>query len=263
MQIERSSINSNEKIAYNIWEMHFNSPQVANEYSGAGQFVSVLASDSWNHPLRRPMSIASVENGVISIIYKIFGDVTQSLSEMKAGDIVEIMGPLGNTFTNWKDNSYPVLVGGGVGLAPILNLRNECDANNIAHSIIIGARLGKEHFLAHEPDKEIYLTSDDGTIGEGGTVMGPLKRCIEDIHNPYIYACGPEPMLEAVSKFAIENGVPAQLSVESYMGCGIGICQGCVISRQNGKVKDHSYHQKYSLVCLDGPVYEAKDVHIG
>ena len=263
MKIERALIISNKEVAYNIWEMHFEAPQIADAYSGSGQFINILAMDNWNHPLRRPMSIASATDGAGSIIYKIFGDVTKILSEKKTGDTVELMGPLGNTFTNWKNGSYPILVGGGVGLAPILNLKHECDSNKVDHTIIIGARTGNEHFMTHEPDNDIYLTSDDGKNGEKGNVMGPLERIIHEKNNPYIYACGPEPMLEAVGKFAMSNNVPAQLSVESYMGCGIGLCQGCVVSRQNGEVKDHSYHQKYSLVCLDGPVYEAKDIHIG
>ena len=81
--------------------------------------------------------------------------------------------------------------------------------------------------------------------------------CIRD---RYIYACGPEPMLASIQIYALENDIPAQLSVESYMGCGVGLCQGCVISRNTKNSLTHSYHQKYSLICLDGPVYEAKDI---
>ena len=90
--------------------------------------------------------------------------------------------------------------------------------------------------------------------------MGPLERLVKEKANPYIYACGPEPMLEAVRDFSLAQNVPAQLSVESYMGCGVGFCQGCVIPRVSSQIQDHSYHHKYSLVCLDGPVYEAKDI---
>ena len=129
--------------------------------------------------------------------------------------------------------------------------------------MIIGAKSGNEHFIEHEPDENIYLTTDDGTIGDEGTVMEPLKRIIIENKNTYLFACGPEPMLHAVREFALKNNIPAQLSVESYMGCGFGLCQGCVIQRNDYEIRDHSYHEKYSLVCLDGPVYEAGDISFG
>ena len=91
--------------------------------------------------------------------------------------------------------------------------------------------------------------------------MVPLDKIVTKIDNPYIYACGPEPMLKAIHDFALKNEIPTQLSVESYMGCGIGLCQGCVINKNNKAPKEHSYHEQYSLVCLDGPIYEAEDIY--
>ena len=263
MIIERARIKSNCEVAHNIWETHYESPNIANNYLGAGQFINILAMDDWSHPLRRPMSIASVEHESVSIIYKIFGDVTKILASQKEGEIVELMGPLGNTFSNWDNGTYPVLIGGGVGLAPILNLKKECATKKVDHTMIIGAKSGNEHFIEHDPEENIYLTTDDGTIGDEGTVMEPLKRIIIENNNTYLFACGPEPMLHAVREFALKNNIPAQLSVESYMGCGFGLCQGCVIERNNYKIRDHSYHKKYSLICLDGPVYEAGDISFG
>ena len=263
MIIERARIKSNCEVAHNIWETHYEAPNIANNYLGAGQFINILAMDDWSHPLRRPMSIASVEHESVSIIYKIFGDVTKILASQKEGEIVELMGPLGNTFSNWDNGTYPVLIGGGVGLAPILNLKKECTTKKVDHTMIIGAKSGNEHFIEHDPEENIYLTTDDGTIGDEGTVMEPLKRIIIENNNTYLFACGQEPMLHAVREFALKNNIPAQLSVESYMGCGFGLCQGCVIERNNYKIRDHSYHKKYSLICLDGPVYEAGDISFG
>ena len=250
MIIERARIKSNCEVAHNIWETHYEAPNIANNYLGAGQFINILALDDWSHPLRRPMSIASVEHESVSIIYKIFGDVTKILASQKEGEIVELMGPLGNTFSNWDNGTYPVLIGGGVGLAPILNLKKECATKKVDHTMIIGAKSGNEHFIEHDPEENIYLTTDDGTIGDEGTVMEPLKRIIIENNNTYLFACGPEPMLHAVREFALKNNIPAQLSVESYMGCGFGLCQGCVIERNNYKIRDHSYHKKYSLICV-------------
>lgn len=260
MHIEKAKILANTEVAHHIWEMKFEAPLIAKGSKGAGEFISILAMENWQNPLRRPMSIASSNGDTVSIIYKIFGGVTTILSHKRSGDYIEVLGPLGNTFSQWQNGHHPILVGGGVGLAPILNLQSECKSANIDHSIIIGARSSNEHFIDHHPDEQIYLTTDDGTAGESGTVMGPLKRLVKENSNPYIYACGPEPMLEAIREFSLEQNVPAQLSVESYMGCGVGLCQGCVIPRVNGQIQDHSYHEKYSLVCVDGPVYEAKDI---
>ena len=186
--------------------------------------------------------------------------MAQELTQKKSGETLDILGPLGNMFSKWDNGSYPILIGGGVGLAPILNLKKACDDNKIEYTMIIGARSGNEHFISHEPEKNIYLTTDDGSMGEKGTVMVPLQRLVEINKNAFIFACGPEPMLRAVKEFAINNDIQAQLSVESYMGCGIGFCQGCVIQRKISKIQTHSYHEKYSLVCMDGPIYNAMDI---
>lgn len=260
MIIERARIKSNRPLAHDIWEMQFEAPNIAREYMGSGQFINILTVDDWNHPLRRPMSIASSEDDFVSIIYKIFGNMTRELTQKKSGETLDLLGPLGNIFSKWDNGSYPILIGGGVGLAPILNLKKACDDNKIEYTMIIGARSGNEHFISHEPEKNIYLTTDDGSMGEKGTVMVPLQRLVEINKNAFIFACGPEPMLRAVKKFAINNDIQAQLSVESYMGCGIGFCQGCVIQRKISKIQTHSYHEKYSLVCMDGPIYNAMDI---
>ena len=97
-------------------------------------------------------------------------------------------------------------------------------------------------------------------MGLPGTVMEALKLLCEIAKSSEVIACGPEPMLKQVQSFVIKHRIPAQLSVESYMGCGIGICQGCIISRRNHNNNNHSYHKKYSLVCVDGPIYSAGDV---
>ena len=261
MIIEKVNIKLNHQIAENIWEMVFEAPNIASKYVGAGQFVSILANDSWGHPLRRPMSIASVEKNNISIIYKIFGDVKNILSKKNKGDSVELLGPIGNTFSISESNSFPILVGGGVGLAPILNLKHQCEQSNIDHVIIIGSKNSNEQFMRHEPHNNIYLTTDDGSIGEHGTVMKPLENIIKEHKNPYLYACGPEPMMKAIRNYSTDNQISAQLSVESYMGCGVGLCQGCVIHNVSEDLDEHTYHQKYSLVCVDGPVYDAKDIY--
>ncbi len=119
MKIELASILENELIARNIWKMKMTAPGVAEQYKGAGQFIQILVDSSWANPLRRPMSISAVEDGKIEIIYKVFGEMTQLLSEKDAGENLDILGPLGNTFKLHDDGSTPILVGGGVGLTHV------------------------------------------------------------------------------------------------------------------------------------------------
>lgn len=260
MLIEQCKIIRNEEIAGGIWEMEFSAPGIVSYYTGPGQFLEILLDNKWSFTVRRPMSIANVEEKHITIIYKIFGQGTTLLAERKIGEILDILGPIGNVFSGWQENYVPILVGGGVGLAPILNLFKECQKHQIHSKLIIGAKTGREHFMDHEPSNGIFLTTDDGTLGNSGTVMPSLKKVCADIDNPMVFACGPLPMLKGMQDFVIQNKIPAQLSVESYMGCGTGLCQGCAIKRRNVKEMAHSYHERYSLVCMDGPVYSASEV---
>lgn len=259
--IENAAVIRNTEIASGIWQLEAEAPQICAEYAGPGQFVSLLTDEGWEHPLRRPMSIAAVNGSQLGIIYKIFGDVTVSLSKMKKDNFINLLGPVGNTFSGWDNpDIHPILVGGGVGLAPILNLKQACDDKNRDSTIIIGARTASEHSMKHDSENNIFLTTDDGSLGEKGTVMPVLERLAQEMQNAALFACGPEPMLKAVQSFAVSAGIPAELSVESYMACGIGLCQGCVIETPNGNGIEHSYHEQYSLVCMDGPVYKASEV---
>ena len=140
MKIEIATVLENKLIASNIWKMKMTAPGIAEQYKGAGQFIQILVQSSWDNPLRRPMSIAAVDDDQIVIIYKVFGRMTQILTEQETGQELDILGPLGNTF-RWGDDEFtPVLVGGGVGLAPILNMYGECTAAGQNAVLVIGAR---------------------------------------------------------------------------------------------------------------------------
>ena len=259
MIFEDVTITKNDEIASGLWKMELNAPLISSMYKGAGQFIQIQLKTYWTHPLRCPMSIAGCTKDNLSIIYKIFGSGTSILSQKTPGDIINILGPLGNIF-NVDDKLTQILIGGGVGLAPIVNLWKQFCGIIENKYLIIGARTQKEHIHSHDPNNHIYLTTDDGSIGAQGTVIKTLKDLCKNMNNPEVFACGPEPMLKAVQSYVTGHNIPAQLAVESYMGCGVGICQGCVISRQNNCQKEHSYHEKYSLVCIDGPVYNAGDI---
>ena len=262
MIVETCTVLKNKQRAENIWQMELSAPGIAAQYKGAGQFINILANRDWSHPLRRPMSIAAVKGSTVTIIYRVFGAVTKILATKIKQDIIDVLGPLGNTFSGWESADPPVLVGGGVGLAPILNLYHECLAKSVKPVLIIGAKTAAEHFLKHDPGNQVFLTTDDGTLGNPGTVIPTMNEIADSLTAPVIYTCGPVPMMKAVQEFANRKGIPAQLAVESYMGCGIGLCQGCVIKRKKSTRNRHSYQEQYSLVCKEGPIYSANEVII-
>ena len=261
MIIEKGEITVNESIAQELWMMEMNAPGIVGAYRGCGQFINILGSDQWEHPLRRPMSIAGVNDSRLQIIYKPVGPITTLLSTKTVGTTVDVLGPLGNQFTGWRDgNNYPILIGGGTGVAPILNLHHECQQAGVNHTTIFGARNSGGHFLKPDERHGMILTTDDGSLGIRGTVMVPLEQVVQRHPNSVIYACGPEPMLIRVQEFALKRTIPAQLSVESYMACGIGLCQGCVIEKNQKPSRRHTYNGTYSLTCIEGPVYRAEEI---
>jgi dihydroorotate dehydrogenase electron transfer subunit len=264
MIIESCTVCENRRIADGIWRLEFSAPGITARYKGPGQFINILPNESWEHPLRRPMSIAEVRDNKVAIIYKVFGPVTRRWTSLDIKDQLNVLGPLGNTFTGWdRDDVHPILVGGGVGLAPILNLHRACQRQGIQSTLIIGARTAGEHFLHPDPEAGILLTTDDGSLGQAGTVIPALLTVLRHQPRPVVFACGPVGMLRAIQELVLNDHVPAQLSVESYMACGVGICQSCVIRRQGRFQTTGGYHRQYSLVCQEGTVYPAEEVSFG
>ncbi len=256
MLIETGQVVSNQSIADKIWRLEINLPEIVCTKPQPGQFLEILINSSWERPLRRPMSIAGMNATELSIIYKIIGSSTRELSIKQPGDTLQVIGPLGNSFSLPSADLTPVLVAGGVGLPPILWLHHNLLQQNINHYLIIGAQSAGEHFISADGPNNIYLATDDGSLGSQGTVIPVLLDRINKNSNIYIYSCGPEVMLEAVQATAIRYAIAGQLSTESYMACGFGICQGCAIRRNLFKHHTHSYRSKYALVCQDGPVFE-------
>ena len=142
---ELAKVESNKLIAHNIYEAYLYAPKISKEVK-AGQFINILPSDDWSKVMRRPMSVASQGNDCISIIYKVFGEGTLKMSQWKKNDYVDIIGPLGNFWSDFKDE-FPILIGGGVGIAPIINLHNELINKGINHILIVGA---KENLIKKE-----------------------------------------------------------------------------------------------------------------
>ncbi len=254
---EIATIVSNERIADNIFEAKMISPKISN-VSMPGQFINILPNKNWPNVMRRPMSIASQGDGSISIIYKIFGEGTKLISKWQNGDSIDIIGPLGNKWSKYS-SKIPVLIGGGVGIAPIINFHKMLINKKITHMLIMGARSKGEHFMSHEPDKNIFLSTDIDDYGFKGNVIEALGKINYKLDNRYkIFTCGPPGMMKAVSNYAIKNKIDCDLALETIMACGIGICQGCTIIKSS-KSKN-TYRNKYSLACIDGPIFNIKEL---
>lgn len=225
-------------------------PEIA-EQAVPGQFVNVQVCKNTAPLLRRPFGVAGVhkEQGTFTMIYRIIGEGTHILADVCAGDVLSIVGPLGRGF----DMSFkkPLLVGGGLGLAPLLFLAEGFGVGNT--DILMGGRNAEELFwkqLYGDLCAKMFLTTDDGSEGTKGTVMALLPRLLEEGGYDCVYVCGPVPMMRAVAGACLEAGVKCQVSLEKYMACGLGACLSCACEGIGKRIK----------VCKDGPVFWAEEV---
>lgn len=222
-----------------------------------GQFICVYTRDR-SALLPRPISICAVnaEKTALRIVYRIAGQGTREFSAYQAGEPIEILGTLGNGFPLDKGAGKKVfLMGGGIGVPPILQLAKELDAEK---QIILGYR-DSNLFLKEDMDKygQVYVATEDGSAGTKGNVMDAIAA--NGLEADVIFACGPMPMLRAIKRFAEDKGMEAYISLEEHMACGVGACLGCVVKT---KEVDHHSHVHNARICTDGPVFEAREVDI-
>ena len=231
-----------------IFDMTLKAEEIAKE-AKAGQFISVYLNNK-SKILPRPISICGIdkEAGTLRIVYRTVGDGTKELSDYKEGEMVKILGPLGNGFTQ-KDKKA-ILIGGGIGIPPMLELMKQLDCDKTA---VLGYR-DSDMFLKDEFEAvgDVVISTEDGSFGTKGNVIDAIKE--QGVEGSIIYACGPTPMLRGIKAYAEEMGIEAQISMEERMACGIGACLACVC-----KSKDVDSH---SHVCKDGPVFDAREVEL-
>lgn len=217
-----------------------------------GQFLEIKISDGYEPLLRRPFSIHRRRGKDIEIIYRIAGRGTEILSQRKVGEYLNVIGPLGNGFSI-LDSQPSILVAGGMGVAPLVFL-----AEKLAKSktlVLLGAKT-KRQILCEKEFRdlgcEVKVATDDGSRGFKGKVTDLLKHLLPTLSSQLstIYACGPKLMLKEIALISKQYNIPAQVSLEEHMACGIGACLGCVVKTKDG----------FKRVCKEGPVFNADEI---
>ena len=212
----------------------------------AGQFISIYCDGL---TLRRPFSVFSNDSGKIGILFKERGQGTNYIKSLQEGDTIDVAGAFGNGFDIQHKKS--LLVGAGIGIAPVSFLKTKLDKKGIENLLISGF-LNKNEIPCNVQIDKIY--TDDGSFGEKGSVLNYLGQVIQEFKPEIIYACGPSIVLKTVAQMGERFEIETQVAMEKVMACGIGVCRGCVIDViKNGKTVNAS-------VCKDGPVFKGSEI---
>lgn len=257
---ENVTVVSQKQIADGIFNLVLQTREIAT-HAKAGQFVSVYSNDA-SKLLPRPISLCGIdrEKGTIRLVYRVTGEKTgtEEFSKLEAGDTIRIMGPLGNGFTV-KPGRKAFLIGGGIGVPPMLQLAKEIKASGTAEFQTIMGYRNAQTFLLDEFEEQgdAFAATEDGSVGVRGNVLDAIREM--KLKADVIYACGPTPMLRALKKYAMEQNMECYVSMEERMACGIGACLACVC---NSTDKDTHSNVNNKRVCKEGPVFNAKEVEL-
>ena len=240
MENVKLTIENNIKVGKDIYLMTLVGDTKAIKNSG--EFINITVP---NYYLRRPISVCRYSDKHVDILYKVLGRGTKDMSSFEKGMELDVLVGLGNGFSV-KENIKPLLVGGGIGIAPLFALAQKFNELGIKPTLVYGARSKDDIVLLDELNKlcDVIVCTDDGSLGFKGNVIECIKQ--SNIEFDYYYSCGPYKMLEFLSK-AYPNGC---VSLEARMGCGFGACMGCSIHTTKGPQR----------VCKEGPVFEATEV---
>ncbi len=265
----KSQVLSNVEVSTGYFRMRMTAPPVVLD-ARPGQFVMVRVNKAIDPLLRRPFGIYDLgtfttpytdcgRQTFLEILYKVVGKGTAMLADLHQGDHLDILATLGNGFATGPAAEEKVLVGGGVGLAPLYFLAREL-AKTSRVRLFAGGRTKEDVLCITEFERlgvETYVATDDGTLGDRGLVTEVMTRYLADGGGARrLFACGPMPMLQAVARIAASRQLPCQVSLEAYMACGMGACLGCVVPG-----KGHSAETPdFRCVCKDGPVFDYSEL---
>ncbi len=238
------------ELANDIFDFVVEAPEIVRD-TVSGQFLHILCSDKVF--LRRPISICDADGDKLRFIFEVKGEGTEELAKKEVGDLIDIIGPLGNGFIE-KPSQKPVVIGGGIGVFPLYKLSKEL--NN--PKIFLGFR-SKDRVVMEDEFSALgatHISTDDGSYGYSGFAVELLEKYLEENECDMIYSCGPTPMLKSVKSIAEKRNIPARISLEQRMGCGIGACLVCSCETI------FEGTDKYKRVCKDGPVFYSNEVNL-
>ena len=246
--LEKGVVVSNLEKAKNLHFMEIRVPKISDQIK-PGNFVSLLSPASSGVFLRRPFSVAGTHNGAIQLVIRDIGKGTHAITSLKDGDIIEVLGPLGNSYPTFESDKKLWLLGGGTGIASLLFFHEM--HNNPKDKILWGGKCSCELPDPTGLPSDCTLATDDGSCGECGNVVEVVRRWLSSDKPDYIAACGPKGLLKGVQQLASEYNIPVWISCEEFMACGMGACAGCAVPLAAGG---------YVRVCADGPIFKAEEV---
>jgi dihydroorotate dehydrogenase electron transfer subunit len=220
-----------------------------------GQFVMVRGD--WDTDPILPRAFSVVEVGMdAAILVRDVGKGTKKLARIRRGDPLAVLGPLGQGFSHLNAASRPILVAGGVGVAPLIFLAEYFHSRSIEVTFLYGAKTGEDLLFVDRIKKaaNLIITTEDGSFGETGMITEPLEHIFCAEGNFQVFSCGPDPMLRQVYKSSSRRGISCQVALESPMACGMGTCKGCAVEASDGN---------YVYVCCDGPVFDSNRIYGG
>jgi len=230
-----------------------------------GQFVHIKCSKDYHPLLRRPLSIHRIdkEKGEIFILFQVVGTGTKLLAQMAVGDDLDILGPIGNGFNIYPESQKIMIVGGGIGVAPLLALVEKSINQSKEVRVLIGA-LKREMVVGEEVFKslgaKVDISTEDGSYKYKGLVTDLLIEVILRWLPDQIFACGPKSMLRKIADITLNYNINCQVSLEERMGCGIGACLCCVCKIKTKNKKEDKVKFEFKRVCVDGPIFKASEV---
>ena len=256
------TLKDNGKIIHNkricdaagLYDMLIESPEIAKA-AKSGQIVHIMCGEGTT--LRRPISICETVGDCVRLCYEVRGKGTKWMSERREGDYVSLLGPLGNGFTV-KNGERALLVGGGIGIYPLLSVGKECKSAKAAFGFRNVSLINSLDLFESNGISTSVIT-DDGSSGRKGFVTELVKEALASDEADVVYVCGPRGMMAAVAAICEEAGVRCEVSMEERMGCGVGACLACVCKTT---FKDNLgvTGEKYKRVCVDGPVFDSKEI---
>ncbi len=290
----KSRVSENKEISEGYFRLSIDCKEVADR-ALSGQFAMVRVGDSYDPLLRRPFSLHKIIKGQgIEVLYKVIGKGTGMMAHIKPGEIVDVIGPLGRGFWFDEELEEAIVVGGGIGAAPLLALTQDLSDRKVKKIVVfLGGRNKRDILCLDEFERlgaDVHIATDDGSYGYKGFVTELLDKylsgrvsCIDPNacrRVAQVYSCGPHMMSHKVAGISKKHKVPCQVSLEAHMACGVGACLGCVIKVHgrggvtpplqpatgcgcdsesvpcDTQVSDISYKR----VCMEGPVFDAEEV---